>query len=52
MICTVAPQWCLQEAQHMQVATLFLMHRHGLSQQQVADLARDNPTLLRGLVLE
>ncbi|KAI3434864.1 hypothetical protein D9Q98_002918 [Chlorella vulgaris] len=40
------------EAQHMQVASLFLMHRHGLSRQQVADLARDNPTLLRGLVLK
>ena len=36
----------------MQVATLALMHRHGWSRQQVAELARDSPTLLRSLRLE
>ena len=41
-----------QEALHLQVATLAVMHRHGLSRRQVADLARDCPTFLRGLALE
>lgn len=35
----------------MQVATLALMHRFGWSRQQVADLVRDNPTVLRSLRL-
>ena len=41
----------LQEALHLQISTLYLMHTHGWSRQQVADLARHAPTLLRGLHL-
>lgn len=36
----------------MQVSTLALMHRFGWSRHQVADLARESPTLLRSLRLE
>lgn len=36
----------------MQVATLYLMRRHNMSRQQVAELARESPTLLRGLKLQ
>ncbi|KAL4425405.1 hypothetical protein ABPG75_009421 [Micractinium tetrahymenae] len=39
------------EALHMNVATLFLMHLHGMSRQQVAALARSSPTLLRTIKL-
>lgn len=42
----------LQEALHLQVATLYLMQRHGLSRQQVGALCRDHPTLMRTLKLE
>lgn len=40
-----------QEALHLQVATLHVMHANGWSRQQVAELARECPTLLRGLRL-
>lgn len=39
------------EALHMQVATLWLMHNHSMGRQQVSDLVRDRPTLLRTLKL-
>ncbi|KAL4446731.1 hypothetical protein ABPG77_007975 [Micractinium sp. CCAP 211/92] len=40
------------ETLHMNVATLHLMHTHGLSRQQVAALARESPTLLRSIRLQ
>ncbi|PRW34065.1 transcription termination factor [Chlorella sorokiniana] len=40
------------EALHMQIGTLALMHRYGWSRQQVAELVRDSPTVLRTLRLE
>lgn len=39
------------EALHMNIATLYLMHTHGLNRQQVAALARESPTLLRSIRL-
>ena len=41
----------LQEALHLQVATLYVMHHHSMSRQQAAALMHDKPTLLRSLRL-
>lgn len=50
--CSSCTPVLLQEALHMNVATLHLMHAHGLSRQQVAALARESPTLLRSIRLQ
>lgn len=35
-----------------QIATLYIMHLHGWSRAQVAELAREHPTWLRALKLQ
>lgn len=42
----------LQETLHMQQATLYLMSKHSWSRQQVADLVRDYPSVIRSVRLE